>query len=287
MANRFWVGGTGTWDASDTTHWSATSGGAGGQSVPGSSDDVTIDGHASGLNGGTITVNTNPSIVSLTTGAMIGTLDFDTNDNSLTLGANGWNNSGTGTRTVNFGSGTFTFNGTNAGGGYTQSTLTNLTVTPANATFVFQGNTINQRNFSVGTSTATWGTVTFNANSSGGSWVVSGPNGSTATITNLTIAAGLTIGWSAAASGIYAVTNAITLTGSSSSPIFMDGGEGTAAATIALGAAATATWTAFRGMTFTTSSMTATNSLNLGRTTLSGGGSITAPSVGVVGVIGG
>ena len=41
VASRFWVGGTGTWDASDTTHWAATSGGAGGQSVPGSSDSVT------------------------------------------------------------------------------------------------------------------------------------------------------------------------------------------------------------------------------------------------------
>jgi hypothetical protein len=54
MANRFWVGGTGTWDAADTTHWAATSGGAGGQSVPGAGDAVTFDG-ASG--GGTVTVN--------------------------------------------------------------------------------------------------------------------------------------------------------------------------------------------------------------------------------------
>ncbi len=43
MASRFWVGGTGTWDAADTTHWSATSGGGGGSSVPTSSDDVTFD----------------------------------------------------------------------------------------------------------------------------------------------------------------------------------------------------------------------------------------------------
>lgn len=38
-ASRFWVGGTGNWDAT-TTHWSATSGGAGGASVPTSADDV-------------------------------------------------------------------------------------------------------------------------------------------------------------------------------------------------------------------------------------------------------
>jgi hypothetical protein len=48
MANRFWVGGTGTWDAATTTHWSATSGGAGGASVPTSADDVLIDGSSGG-----------------------------------------------------------------------------------------------------------------------------------------------------------------------------------------------------------------------------------------------
>jgi hypothetical protein len=48
MASRFWVGGTGTWDNSDTTHWAATSGGAGGQTVPTASDDVTFDTASSG-----------------------------------------------------------------------------------------------------------------------------------------------------------------------------------------------------------------------------------------------
>jgi hypothetical protein len=42
-ASRFWVGGTGTWDTTTTTHWSATSGGAGGASVPTATDDVTFD----------------------------------------------------------------------------------------------------------------------------------------------------------------------------------------------------------------------------------------------------
>ena len=30
MANRYWVGGAGTWDTTTTTHWSASSGGTGG-----------------------------------------------------------------------------------------------------------------------------------------------------------------------------------------------------------------------------------------------------------------
>lgn len=43
MADRYWVGGTGTWDATSTTHWSATSGGASGASVPTASDIVFFD----------------------------------------------------------------------------------------------------------------------------------------------------------------------------------------------------------------------------------------------------
>jgi hypothetical protein len=40
MANRYWVGGAGTWDNTDTTHWSASSGGGAGASAPTSVDDV-------------------------------------------------------------------------------------------------------------------------------------------------------------------------------------------------------------------------------------------------------
>lgn len=53
MASRFWVGGTGTWDGSSTTHWATSSGGGSGASAPTSSDDVTIDANSGG---GTITI---------------------------------------------------------------------------------------------------------------------------------------------------------------------------------------------------------------------------------------
>ena len=43
MANRYWVGGGGTWDGTDTSHWSATSGGSSGASVPTSADNVFIN----------------------------------------------------------------------------------------------------------------------------------------------------------------------------------------------------------------------------------------------------
>jgi hypothetical protein len=40
---RYWRGGTGTWDATTTTNWSATSGGSGGASVPTSADAVIFN----------------------------------------------------------------------------------------------------------------------------------------------------------------------------------------------------------------------------------------------------
>lgn len=43
MADRYWVGGTAAWDATAGTKWALTSGGAGGQAVPTSSDDVYFD----------------------------------------------------------------------------------------------------------------------------------------------------------------------------------------------------------------------------------------------------
>lgn len=51
---RFWVGGTGNW--SDTAHWSASSGGAGGASAPSVTDDATFDGN-SGAAGYTVTLD--------------------------------------------------------------------------------------------------------------------------------------------------------------------------------------------------------------------------------------
>lgn len=43
MANRYWVGGTGTWTSTSTANWAATSGGAAGASAPTAIDDVIFD----------------------------------------------------------------------------------------------------------------------------------------------------------------------------------------------------------------------------------------------------
>ena len=48
MANRFWVGGSATWDATVGTKWALTSGGVGGQAVPTATDDVFFDSASGG-----------------------------------------------------------------------------------------------------------------------------------------------------------------------------------------------------------------------------------------------
>ena len=60
MANRYWIASSGA-NWTDTANWSATSGGSGGASVPGASDDVVFDGNGVG----DCTIDVNASIASL------------------------------------------------------------------------------------------------------------------------------------------------------------------------------------------------------------------------------
>ena len=77
MPDRYWVGGTANWDATAGTKWAATSGGAGGASVPTSSDDVYFDAASGAV---TCTVAANVSALSVTftgfTGTLAGTSGF-------------------------------------------------------------------------------------------------------------------------------------------------------------------------------------------------------------------
>jgi len=140
MASRFWIGGTGAWDSSTTTNWSSSSGGTGGASVPGSSDTVTFDGSSGG---GTVTVNTNFTVTSITMGAFTGTLDFSANNNSPTMTT--FSCSGTGTRTLNMGSGTWTISGNNTTI-WDMTTITGLTLNANTSTinFTYSGSTGNR-----------------------------------------------------------------------------------------------------------------------------------------------
>ena len=77
MANRYWVGGTASWDGTAGSKWALTSGGAGGQAVPTSADTVFFDAN-SGAN--TVTIGAGTAICStLTMTGFTGTLAFGSN----------------------------------------------------------------------------------------------------------------------------------------------------------------------------------------------------------------
>lgn len=86
MADRYWVGGTASWDATAGTKWATTSGGAGGAAVPTSADNVFFDANSGS---GTVTVATTVNALDLDftgfTGTFAGTNTFGGVYGSLTL----------------------------------------------------------------------------------------------------------------------------------------------------------------------------------------------------------
>lgn len=146
MANRYWVGGTGSWSSSNTTNWSTSSGGGGGASVPTISDDVFFT-SLSNATSYTVTITSAATCLSLTMGApasgavtwagssslnIRASMDLSGGTSGITrtyTGAITFSSTATG-RTVTMNgvvlSGTVTFNG--SGGGWTlQDTFSNGT----------------------------------------------------------------------------------------------------------------------------------------------------------------
>ena len=76
MANRYWVGGSGSWTAANTANWSASSGGASGASVPSTGDHAYFDANSGS---GTVTLGYVPSVLSLRMSNFLGVFDFSTN----------------------------------------------------------------------------------------------------------------------------------------------------------------------------------------------------------------
>jgi hypothetical protein len=121
MADRYWVGGTGTWNTTSTTVWSASSGGPSGASVPTAADNVIFDQAA------TYTVTMSGALACLNFTVTAGTVTF-ASTGSVTV--SGDFTLCTGTVWTN--SGTLTFNST---------TTQNITTagTSMGATIIFNG----------------------------------------------------------------------------------------------------------------------------------------------------
>jgi hypothetical protein len=238
---RFWVGGTGTWDATDTTHWATATNGAGGASVPVAADTVTFDASSGG---GTVTVNTDVTVTSITMGAFTGTLDFSVNNNNVNLSATtAFSGTGTGVRTLKMGNGTWSMTG--PGSNWDMTTTTNLT-------------------FNAGGSTLQWSNVTPSATRSfitGGltyaNFNVVSPSPANGRIIQLTGSATFTGTFTVNGGANILPTNATTTTinnlvisGSASAPAALMSSSTTGTATFAV-TTATIDFAALRWMTFT------------------------------------
>ena len=221
-ANRFAVCSTTcTWDGTSTAMWSTSTGGATGASVPGAADAVIFDG-ATCVGGTTciITVNTSPNILSLTMGACTASttgcvLDFSANNNSIAMTL--FSGTGTGTRTLKMGSGTWSVTG--SGTFWTIATSTNLTLTPGASNLVFQVNAAAGGTFNTASS-LTYGHITINGNASTGGPFIFTSNAFT--VGTLSISAPNFISIPVSPNSLT-ITNAINWSGTASQPIRVQG----------------------------------------------------------------
>jgi len=130
MADRYWILGTGTWSSTNTANWSASSGGAGGASVPTASDNVFFDANSNvGTGAFTVTMANTPRVCNDFTASgldgvmtLAGTSIGLTVSGSLTFQATNF------TRTY---TGVTTFNATTTG----KTVTTNGVLFGANVTF--------------------------------------------------------------------------------------------------------------------------------------------------------
>jgi hypothetical protein len=96
MADRYWVGGAGTWDATTTTNWSATSGGAGGASAPTSADNVIFD-TLSNATAYAVTVGTNANALDITiAGPAVGNVTITSGATAVINCYGSWTSAATG-----------------------------------------------------------------------------------------------------------------------------------------------------------------------------------------------
>jgi len=88
MANRYWVGGTAAWDGTAGSKWALTSGGAGGQAIPTSADDVFFDASSGAVTCTISTTVANAKSLDCTgfTGTLAGTVQLNLSG-SITLSA--------------------------------------------------------------------------------------------------------------------------------------------------------------------------------------------------------
>ena len=134
MADRYWVGGAGTWDATTTTNWSATSGGAGGASAPTSADNVIFNTLSNAI-AYAVTVGTNANALDITiAGPAVGNVTITSGATAVINCYGSWTNAATGVVFTTTTGATINFLATTTG-----KTITTNAVTLGGMQIIFNG----------------------------------------------------------------------------------------------------------------------------------------------------
>jgi hypothetical protein len=253
MADRYWVGGTGTWDTSSTTNWAASSGGASGASVPTAADNVIFDSAT------TYTVTLTGALTCLSFTVSAGTVTFSSTG---TLAISGSMSLAVGT--VWSATGNITFNSTTTG-----NTVTTNNISMASA-IVFNGVGgawgFGSNCTSTGSITLSNGSLTTNNyNLTATSIVTNGPTTATLTLGSSTITLSNTVTFNPS-TVVDAGTSSMVIL--SYSPTFVGGGKTFYNVSFTSGAAATATKTisgtnTYNNLTFASASTAAVYIISL------------------------
>jgi len=278
----FWIGGTGTLDlATDSAHWSSSTGGASCSCEPTSTSTLTFDGSSGG---GTVTVNATVNATAITFGAFTGTLDFSVNNNNVNLsGSTPISGGGSSTRTWKMGNGTYTLSNSSALVDFSAG-MTNLTITPAGSTIAYASqNSTNSRAMTLPTAGSWFNNITIGANTSSGNFTFN-LSGHTLTINTLAVTGPSRVRVS---NGATLAVTSMTSTGSSTGIVLLLSDATGTAATISSASNQTFNWCNIWDLTFTGGgTFIANSSFNSGNNT---GITINAPNSGSLGggIIGG
>jgi hypothetical protein len=198
VANRYWVGGTATWDGTALLKWSTTSGGIGGSAVPTTSDTVFFDANSGA---GTVTIGAGVATCStLTMTGFTGTLAFGSN--SITIAGS--------SATIYTGATTFSVTGTPV----INCTYSGSTGTRSiNPTIVTEANSISF-NISAGSDTVAFGNQSGikNLNFTGFSGTFNGGSNTRTIYGNLTLVSGMSLTAGTATTTFAATSGTQTIT---------------------------------------------------------------------------
>ena len=231
MADRYWILGTGTWDSTSTTNWSASSGGAGGASVPTAADNVYFDANSNVLaTAFTVTVTSavcNDFNVGSPT-ALDGAMTLAMGSATLTVSGS-WTNQATNFSTTNVGfTGAIIFNATTTGKTITTNGVTIAVGTTLNGVggAWTLGSALNLGSSALNVTNGTFNTSTSNYAYTGGGFTSNNSNIRTINLNNSVLSLiGGGSAWNMATS-TNATLNAgtSTINCSAASPTFAGGG---------------------------------------------------------------